>query len=87
MTNPPYDIVKPEEFFSELKKQYDNFFATYQKLRFYIPPYARQNFSEYSTDIMKFIIQKDLKQRVAFSIELRKRETEITDLLQKFIGL
>lgn len=77
----------PEEYFAKLREQYYKFFSTYQKLRFYIPPNARQIFTDYARFVLDYINRKDSEHTKDFGAQLRDKENEITDLLQKFLGL
>jgi hypothetical protein len=85
--NYPLYRGKPDEFFSELRKQYYKFFSTYQKLRFFVPPSLRDNFTEYSRFVFDFIDRQDFGQVREFGDELRDKEYEIINALQKFLGL
>ena len=85
--NYPLYRGRGDEFFSELRKQYYKFFSTYQKLRFFIPPSLRDGFSEYSRFVFDFIDRQDFGKVREFGDELRDKEYEITNALQKFLGL
>ena len=85
--NYPLYRGKHDEFFAELRKEYYKFFSTYQKLRFFIPPSLREGFSEYSRFVFDFIDRGDYGKVREFGDELRDKEYEITNALQKFLGM